>query len=75
MTYYVECPEENWNENYVVITSCRLSERVFDHGSRDKNYSIFVWENIGPPFFKSLAPWVVVIVRTNFAEKLLCHYL
>ena len=42
MTYYVECPEENCNENYVVVTSCRLSERVIDHGNRDKNYPIFV---------------------------------
>ena len=42
MTYYVECPEENCNENYVVVTSCRLSERVIDHGNWDKNYPIFV---------------------------------
>ena len=41
MTYYVECPEENCNKNYVGVTSCRLSERVIDHDSRDKNYHIF----------------------------------
>ena len=36
ITYYVECPEENCNENYVGEIGCRLSERVLDHNGRDK---------------------------------------
>ena len=35
--YYVECPEENCNENYVGETGRRLSERLIDHNGRDKN--------------------------------------
>ena len=31
ITYYVECPEENCNENYVGETGRRLSERGVDH--------------------------------------------
>ena len=41
ITYYVECPEENCNENYVGETGRRLSERVIDHNGRDKNSHIF----------------------------------
>ena len=40
-TYYVECPEENCNKNYVGQTVCRLSERVIGHNGRDKNSHIF----------------------------------
>ena len=41
ITYYVECPKENWNENYVGETGRRLRERVIDHNGRDKNSHIF----------------------------------
>ena len=41
ITYYVECPEENCNENYVGQTGRRLSEKVIDHHGRDKNSHIF----------------------------------
>ena len=40
ITYYVECPEEICNENYVGKTGRRLSERVIDHNGRDKNSQI-----------------------------------
>ena len=39
--YYVECPEENCNENYVQETGPRLSERIIDHNGRDKNSHTF----------------------------------
>ena len=41
ITYYVECPEENCNDNYVGEVSCRLSERVIDHNGPDKYSHIF----------------------------------
>ena len=41
ITSYVECPEENCNENYVGERGRRLSERVVDHNSRNKNFHIF----------------------------------
>ena len=37
ITFYVECTEENCNENYEGETGRRLSERVIDHNGRDKN--------------------------------------
>ena len=40
-TYYVECPEENCNENHVEETGRRLLKRVIDHNGRDKNSHIF----------------------------------
>ena len=40
ITYYVECPEENYNENYVGETGRRLSERVINHNGWDKNFHI-----------------------------------
>ena len=41
ITYYVECPEENCNENYAGETGRRLSEGVIDHNGRDKNFHKF----------------------------------
>ena len=41
ITYYVECPEENCNENYVGETGRRLSVSVIDHNGQDKNSHIF----------------------------------
>ena len=41
MTLHVECPDENWNENYVRETVRRLLERVIDHNGHDKNCHIF----------------------------------
>ena len=75
--YYIECPEENCNENYVGETGCRLFERVIGHNGWDKNSSIFkhfVEREHRPPNIKSLASWEVIII-TNFAEKQLSHYL
>ena len=36
ITYYVECQDENCNENYVRETGRRLLERVIDHNGWDK---------------------------------------
>ena len=41
ITYYVECPEENCNENYVGETGRRLSVSVIDHNGQGKNSHIF----------------------------------
>ena len=41
ITCYVECPEENCDENYVGETRRRLSERVIDHNGWDKTFHIF----------------------------------
>ena len=41
MIYYVKCPEENCNENYVRETGYKLSERVIDHNIWDKISQIF----------------------------------
>ena len=41
ITYYVECPKENCNKNYVGETGLRLSERVIDHNGRDKTSHLF----------------------------------
>ena len=41
ITYYVECPEDNCNKNYVGKTGRRLSKRVIDHNGRDKDSHIF----------------------------------
>ena len=43
MTLHVECPDENWNENYVGETGHRLLERVIDHNGHDKNSHIFIY--------------------------------
>ena len=37
IAYYVECPEENCNENFVVETDHKLPARVIDHNGWDKN--------------------------------------
>ena len=39
--YYVECPQENCNENYVRETNRRLSEWLIDHNGWDKSSHTF----------------------------------
>ena len=41
ITYYVECPEKNCDDNSVGETGRRLSERVIDHNGQDKTSHIF----------------------------------
>ena len=40
ISYCVECPEENFNENYVGKTGLRLSKRVISHNGGDTNFHI-----------------------------------
>ena len=40
ISYCVECPEENFNENYVGKTGLRLSKRVISHNGWDTNFHI-----------------------------------
>ena len=40
ISYCVECPEENFNENYVGKTGLRLSKRVIIHNGGDTNFHI-----------------------------------
>ena len=78
ISYCVECPEENSNENYVGEAVRRLSKRVIDHNVGDKTLtysSILLRGNIGLLVFMSLVSWEIIILKLNFAEHLLSFYL
>ena len=77
ITYYVECPEENCNENYVGKTGRRLSERVIDHNGRDKNSQIsksFVGREQRSPSLQEFSILGSNYRKNKFRVKL-SHYL
>ena len=58
ITYYLECAEESWNENYVVETGHRLSERGNENNGQDYNSHIFklsVEREHRPPSFQEFS--------------------
>ena len=45
LVYHTDCPVENCNDDYVGETARRISERVINHGGRDKKLSYFKTPN------------------------------
>ena len=46
LAYYAECPEESCSDDYVGETARCISEKVIDHGGRDKNYHVLKHQSI-----------------------------
>ena len=78
ITYCVECPEENCNENYLGETGRRLSERVIFHNCWDKNTHIFkhsVERERRPPSLQKFSILGGNYRKNKFRRNVASHYL
>ena len=41
LVYYVKCPDQSCNQDYLGETGCRIIERAADHSGKDKHSHLF----------------------------------
>ena len=66
---------EYFSKNTYILAEHSINHLQSKINDKKAYISIRLSGNIGPLVFMSLASWEVIIVRVNFAEKLLSHYL